>query len=239
MISRIYLFVLLLTSFFGNAQDLFYVRCVDADNLERIEKFSVKSLSKKIQIKEEGNGVVQLINFQKGTEITVEAENCKAENYLRPDKRLEIAMNHNGERIVQPGDTIVIELLPNSEIINKRWEMEDQLYPDVDTINVESAPDEKPSFNNELEFLKVLSTKLHFPRHLVSENVSGTVYISAIVEKDGTLSNIKVQRNLDPHLDRIALRAVRNDQLPKLIPATKNNETVRSKIVIPLSFKLD
>lgn len=233
------LFVLLLTSFFGNAQDHFFVRCVDADNLERIEKFSVKSLSKKLEIKDQGNGVVQLINFQKGTEITVEAENCKTEKYLRPDKRLEIAMNHNGERIVQPGDTIVIELLPNSELLNKRWKIEDLLYSDADTINIESTPDEEPGFSNELEFFKILSTKLHFPRHLVSENVSGTVYISAIVEKDGTLSNIKVQRNLDPYLDRIALRAVRNDQLPMLIPAFKNNETVRSKIVIPLSFKLD
>jgi hypothetical protein len=234
-----YLVVLLLGVFSANAGDNFYVRCVDADNLDQIVNYRVKSQSKKLEIIQHGNGVVELINFQRGNEITIEADNFKEENYRRPDRRISIALRHNGEHVIKPGDTIVIQLLLNRELLTKRWEAEDQYYLDVDTTNVEKEPDVDPSFVSEQEFMKILSTKLHFPRHLVNENVSGTILISAIVEKDGKLSNIKIKRGLEPHLDRIALRALRFDQLPSLKPATKDNITVRSVIVLPFSFVLE
>ena len=215
------------------------MRCVDADNLESIENFSIKSQSKKLEIKDQKNGVYQLIGLKKGEEITICAKNYHDEKYQRPDKRMEIAMKYNNEPLFNPGDTIVIELLLKSEILSKRWKDEDEFYSVTDTTNLESNPDTKPSLINEQEFTKILSSKLHFPEHVRNENFQGTVYISSIVELDGSLTNIEIIRSVEPHLDRIALRAVRSTELPKLNPATKDNLPVRSKIVIPLNFNLN
>lgn len=231
--------ILILTGFSINAQDILYVRCIDADNLEKIDTFSITSSLEKLEIVNQKNGVYQLINFKKGTSITLNSENYNELDYQRPDKRLELAMKHNGERILKSGDTIIIELLLKNELLNKRWIEEDLLFSKVDTANIITTPDTNPNFVNEQDFIKILSSKLHFPNYLIEEGVQGKVLISAIVEVDGKLSNVRILRSLDPQLDRIALRAMRNSELPKLTPGTKENIPVRSKIVFPVNFNLN
>lgn len=232
--------IILLFNFMNTmSQDSFYVRCVDADNLEQISNFNIKISSKNVKINHSNNGLTQLLNFKKGEEIIICAENYADETYQRPDKRLEMAIKRNNERIWKSGDTLVIELLLKNELLIKRWEMEDLKFPLLDTTNVITKPDHRPSFIDELEFKKILYAKLHFPQHVIRENVQGSVYISAIVETDGSLTHFKIVKTLDPHLDRIALRAVRNSNFLKLNPAIHENIPVRSTILIPLNFNLN
>lgn len=238
MKKTIQIVILLLFVLSANAQDVFYVRCIDADNLEHVSEYTISTPSKKVRVGENNNGIVQLTNLKKGTEITITADNYIDEMYRRASKRDEIAMKYNGSEILKPGDTILIELSLNNELLRKRWDEEDALYSNIDTTNLATEPDTKASFINEQDFISALGSKLHFPQHVINENVQGTVYLSAIVETDGSLSNIRIARSLEPHLDRIALRALRSNDLPKMIPATKDNNSVRSKIVIPVKFNL-
>lgn len=63
----------------------------------------------------------------------------------------------------------------------------------------------------------------------------GKVIVNFIVEKDGTLSTIKIVRSLDPLLDAEAMRVVA--QMPKWRPAELNGEAVRVRYVLPIIFR--
>ena len=88
----LYFTILLLTCFNAYTQDILYVRCIDSDNLERIENFNLKIIPKNLEIIDHKNGIIQLINFKKGTEIIIAAQNYSDKKFQRPDKREEIAM---------------------------------------------------------------------------------------------------------------------------------------------------
>lgn len=67
-------------------------------------------------------------------------------------------------------------------------------------------------------------------------DVQGRVVVSFMVEKDGSLSEIKVVRGLHPAFDKEALRVVEN--MPKWYPAKLNGKGIRQKIILPIPFKL-
>lgn len=68
-------------------------------------------------------------------------------------------------------------------------------------------------------------------------NANGTVRVSFIIEKDGSVSDAEiVQRSETPEHNREALRLVMS--MPKLIPAKNNGKAVRSKMTLRVTFKL-
>lgn len=222
-----------------NAQDIFYIKCVDADNLNPISFFNVTSLSSnKLVISDLQNGIIKLSNLNKGDSIGISSPNYINNKFYRFTKKGEIVAKYNGEKIYIDGDTITIELLLEHNLIMERWEKEDNDYNNIDTTNIETVVDIEPNFQDEAEFSRVLSSKLHFPRHVADKNSQGRVYFSLIIETDGTFSNIQITRSIDEYLDRIALRALRSNDLPKLNPAMKNGIPVRRKITYPINFNL-
>jgi protein TonB len=64
----------------------------------------------------------------------------------------------------------------------------------------------------------------------------GKVYVEFVVEKDGSLTNFKVFKSVTPALDQEALRVAM--LMPKWIPAMNEGLVVRSKVVVPMVFKL-
>ena len=58
-----------------------------------------------------------------------------------------------------------------------------------------------------------------------------------LVEKDGSITAVKVERGRHPELDKEALRVVR--KIPKkFTPAKQNGKNVRYKFTLPVTFKL-
>ena len=104
------------------------------------------------------------------------------------------------------------------------------------TINFETGQVEKYKLSG-FDALKVwLSKNVHYPPVAEENGVQGTVLCSFVVERDGTISNARVAREVDPSLNREALRVVKS--MPKWIPGKQNGKTVRVKYTIPISFKL-
>ena len=81
-----------------------------------------------------------------------------------------------------------------------------------------------------------LSNNLHYPAVARENEVQGRVIVIFTVEKDGSLSNITLARSVDPMLDKEALRLVRG--MPKWIPGKRNGDAVRSRYLLPVTFKL-
>ena len=84
------------------------------------------------------------------------------------------------------------------------------------------------------ELAKFLQENLKYPKDALKNNISGKVFLRAIVEKDGKLKDIEVIRSVHPSLDAEALRLVKS--MPKWTPATQRGQAVRSKIMLPIVF---
>jgi len=87
----------------------------------------------------------------------------------------------------------------------------------------------------ELALLKFIFERIQYPS--TCKTVSGTVYLSVNISKDGIMSDPVLKRGLDPYFDKEALRVV--SLLPReWTPAKVGNEPVDSEYVIPIKFVL-
>lgn len=66
--------------------------------------------------------------------------------------------------------------------------------------------------------------------------IEGTVHLSFVIERDGTVSNVKVERSVSETIDREAVRVV--NQLNKWIPAQNAHGKVRTTAHLPIRFML-
>jgi protein TonB len=81
-----------------------------------------------------------------------------------------------------------------------------------------------------------IKANLKYPRAARENSMSGKVVIEAIVEKDGSLSDIRIKTAVFPKLDEEALRIVK--LLPKYNPGQQKGKPVRVIISLPVIFKL-
>ncbi len=78
---------------------------------------------------------------------------------------------------------------------------------------------------------------INYPETDMERKVQGRVVVSFVVEKDGSLSNVTVTSPLSPSLDREAVRVVRS--MPRWTPATLNGNTVRTRMSLPVSYRIE
>ena len=86
------------------------------------------------------------------------------------------------------------------------------------------------------EMLKFLQENVKYPENAMKNNVQGRVIVQFVVEKDGTPTEFKVLRSVDPDLDAEALRVMK--AMPKWKPGMQKGQVVRVKFTVPVSFKL-
>lgn len=86
------------------------------------------------------------------------------------------------------------------------------------------------------ELLKFLQENVKYPENAMKNNVQGRVIVQFVIEKDGTPTEFKVLRSVDPDLDAEALRVMK--AMPKWKPGMQKGQVVRVKFTVPVSFKL-
>ncbi len=85
-------------------------------------------------------------------------------------------------------------------------------------------------------FMQWLTKNLKYPQQARQAKTQGMVVVSFIVNKDGTVADVKVSTSVDPILDREALRVMR--MMPKWKPGKDKGKTCRTMIAVPIVFKL-
>ena len=80
--------------------------------------------------------------------------------------------------------------------------------------------------------LKYLRENLKYPDNTKDRGVQGRLVIGFIVEKDGSLTDVKVLRPVDIDLDAEVLRLVKG--MPKWIPGRHNGQRVRVRYLLPI-----
>jgi TonB family protein len=87
------------------------------------------------------------------------------------------------------------------------------------------------------KFYEFLGKNIRYPQFAADNDVQGKVLVSFTVEKDGSLSDIKVERKLGFGTDEEAIRVLKTSK--KWFPGVQNGRAVRVKYNIPISFALD
>jgi len=100
------------------------------------------------------------------------------------------------------------------------------------TIGLESMPE---PIGGEKAWSKFLSRNLRFPPEAQDIKASGRVILGFIIEKDGTLSNITIDRPAGNGFDEEALRVLKLAKAWK--PGIQNGQPVRVKFEIPINFQ--
>ena len=108
--------------------------------------------------------------------------------------------------------------------------------PEVAT-KVFDVIEEIPSFpGGNAALMSYLSSNTKYPVVAQENGVQGRVIVSFVVERDGSISDVKVARSVDPSLDREAQRVVKS--MPKWKPGKQNGSAVRVKYTVPVVFRL-
>ncbi len=108
--------------------------------------------------------------------------------------------------------------------------------PEVAT-KVFDVVEEMPSFpGGQGALMQYLASNIKYPVVAQENGVQGRVTVSFVVERDGSISDVKVARSVDPSLDREAQRVVKS--MPRWSPGKQNGSTVRVKYTVPVVFRL-
>ncbi len=87
-----------------------------------------------------------------------------------------------------------------------------------------------------VEFMKWLTRNLRYPHNARRKKVQGRVVAVFYVEKDGSISGIQITESLSPECDREARRVL--SLMPHWKPGIQNDQPCRTKVCIPIVFKL-
>ena len=84
---------------------------------------------------------------------------------------------------------------------------------------------------------KHINLKIRYPEDAIRFGDEGTVYVTFIIEKDGSVSNVEVIRGVTHSIDREAKRVVR--KFPNWKPAENAYGKVRTRVRLPIVFQLN
>lgn len=105
--------------------------------------------------------------------------------------------------------------------------------PDAPLLLVEQMP-EYPG--GQQAMFAFISKELKYPEEAIDNGIEGTVVISFVVERDGSIGEAKVLRGLGGGCSEEALRVVKS--MPLWKPGMQGGKLVRTSYNLPIRFKL-
>ena len=135
------------------------------------------------------------------------------------------------EDIVEIVDEAKIETTESDEMV--AIEIEEESDEEVFMV-VENMP-EFPG--GDAGLMKYIQNNVKYPPIAKEYNITGKVYVSFIVDKSGSVTDVKIARGVDKSLDAEALRVVKS--LPKYKPGKQRGKAVRVMFTIPINFTLN
>ena len=127
----------------------------------------------------------------------------------------------------ETGEDVVIKHIPVT--VDEEVVVEDDIFVIVE---------EKPQFpdGGTVGLLQYLGKNIKYPTIPQENGTQGRVTVQFVVNKDGSIVDVKVIRGVDPYLDKEAVRVI--STMPKWIPGKQRGVPVRCKFTVPVTFKL-
>lgn len=135
------------------------------------------------------------------------------------------------EFIVDVEATITTEV---REFVQVRVAQEEEISEEV----IFTVVEEWPSFpGGEEARLRFLSENIRYPQMAREAGIQGTVFITFVVERNGSVTDVRVVRGIGGGCDEEAVRVVRN--MPRWTPGRQRGQPVRVQFTMPIRFVLN
>ena len=155
----------------------------------------------------------------------------KPEDELKTQEEIMTTKTAIGALDVKGNDDANGEVLKIKEVV-----AQPEPKPEVET-KIFEVVEQMPTFpGGDAALMEFLRKNVVYPVVAQENGVQGRVVISFVVERDGSITDVKVARSVDPSLDREAARVVKS--MPNWIPGKQNGSSVRVKYNVPVSFRL-
>ena len=92
----------------------------------------------------------------------------------------------------------------------------------------------KSDTGGQAALLKYINDNVRYPEEAKKDNLEGRVVVNFTIEKDGSVTNVKVTKSAHPILDKEAVRVVKS--MPKWIPGKRNGESYKVSYNIPIKI---
>jgi protein TonB len=125
--------------------------------------------------------------------------------------------------IIETGDKTGIDIIIDIE------DVEGEVF---DIVDVDAA-----YIGGYAEMMKYIQSNLSYPQDAIELNEQGKVYVSFVVDTDGSVKGVQVERGVSKSIDREAARIVRS--FPKWIPGELNYSKVKTRVRLPINFVLE
>ena len=184
-------------------------------------------------------GVTLALNAETVTDYVYNNDEPQKQVPVKKGKQ-NAAIKNNGKTILQ-----VVEA-PDQKTEAEAPKSEQKQYEATVTYEIkEDSPqdvfdvvEKMPEFPGGVqELLGFLSKTIKYPAEAEKAGTQGRVIATFVVRKDGSISDARVVKSVDPLLDAEALRVI--NAMPAWIPGTQNGKPVNVKYTVPISFRLD
>ena len=153
-------------------------------------------------------------------------------------------MGQATKEVAMQAETTDIPELPTEDIQGTTLPRDKQEKEMAET-QIKSVPDsvvfqvveEMPDFPGGVQALMdYLSKNVRYPAEAHAIGAQGRVIVSFTVKKDGSIADTKVERSVNPYLDKEAMRVIA--AMPKWKPGKQRGEAVNVKFTVPVAFRL-
>lgn len=125
-------------------------------------------------------------------------------------------------------DEVIEEYVYEAPEIEEEEIVEEEVFLSVE---------ENPEFpGGPAKLLEYVQKNLKYPMMARESDIQGRVFVGFVVEKDGSISNVRVLRGIGGGCDEEAVRVVQS--LPKFKPGKQRGNPVRVQYTLPIVFKL-
>ena len=206
-------------------------QAIELTNLENKKKEA--KVEKKEQIKVEPEKTVERVKSSvKFTAPVIKKDNLvKEEDEIKLDE-IEKSNKAIGALTVEGNDEV------GGEVLQLREQIAAPEPPKPAEENkVHDFVEQMPSFPGGMgALMSWLSQNIKYPVIAAENGVEGRVIVQFVVEKDGSITDVKIAKSVDPSLDKEATRVV--SSMPHWIAGRQNGNPVRVKYTVPVTFKL-
>jgi protein TonB len=201
--------------------------------LTQQKKKEAKVERKEIPVRQEQQQVVEKVKssvkftapvIKKDDEVKPEDE-LKSQDEIMNSKvavgALNVVGNDESGEVLKAKEVIATEPVKPKEEENKVFDVVEQM----------------PSYPGGMgALMQYLSSHIKYPVIAEENGIQGRVICTFVVERDGSITDVKIAKSVDPSLDKEAMRVV--SSMPKWIPGKQNGSAVRVKYTLPVTFRL-
>ena len=135
---------------------------------------------------------------------------------------------------------------PNDEkqqpAVTETWTILEQPVYDKEALNLQDSiyrvSEVMPQYpGGPNEMMRYIQENIKYPQSAKDNKIEGRVFVTFVVEKDGSITNATVLRGIDKECDAEALRVV--SSMPKWTPGQQKGEVVRTQFTIPIIYKFN